>query len=122
MKISLEENPIDELEVRVRAIMGVPELILLDEVIASPDFSIRAERYINKRIKEYDELDESLIHLRVPRQRLPLPLMLARMPSISAELPLTPEWGQKILRLTRFAMELRSRMRMESRSILPPIL
>ena len=63
MKISLEENPIDELEVRVRAIMGVPELILLDEVIASPDFSIRAERYINKRIKEYDELDESLIQI-----------------------------------------------------------
>ena len=60
MKISLEENPIDELEVRVRAIMGVPELILLDEVIASPDFLVRAERYINKHIKEYDELDESL--------------------------------------------------------------
>lgn len=63
MKIDLEENPIDDLETRVRAIMGVPELILLDEVIASPDFSVRAERYINKRIKEYDELDESLIQI-----------------------------------------------------------
>lgn len=63
MKINLEDNPIDDLETRVRAIMGVPELILLDEVIASPDFLVRAERYINKRIKEYDELDESLIQI-----------------------------------------------------------
>lgn len=63
MKINLEDNPIDELEVRVRAIMGVPELILLNDVITSPDFLIRAERYINKRIKEYDNLDESLIQI-----------------------------------------------------------
>lgn len=63
MKIDLEENPIDELEVRVRAIMGVPELILLDEVITSPDFLKRAEKYINKSIKDYDQLDESLIQI-----------------------------------------------------------
>ena len=63
MKINLEENPIDELEIRVRAIMGVPELILLNDVITSPDFLVRAERYINKRIKEYGELDESLIQI-----------------------------------------------------------
>lgn len=63
MKIDLEENPIDELEVRVRAIMGVPELILLDDIITSPDFLVRAERYINKNIKEYDDLDESLIEI-----------------------------------------------------------
>ena len=63
MKISLEENPIDDLEIRVRAIMGVPELILLDETITSPDFLIRAERYINKSIKDYDQLDESLLEI-----------------------------------------------------------
>lgn len=63
MKIDLEENPIDELEVRVRAIMGVPELILLDDVITSPDFLKRAERYISKRIKDYDQLDESLLQI-----------------------------------------------------------
>ena len=63
MKISLEENPIDDLEIRVRAIMGVPELILLDETITSPDFLIRAERYINKSIKDYDTLDESLLQI-----------------------------------------------------------
>lgn len=63
MKISLEENPIDDLEIRVRAIMGVPELILLDETITSPDFLIRAERYINKSIKDYDQLDESLLQI-----------------------------------------------------------
>ena len=44
MKINLEDNPIDDLEIRVRAIMGVPELILLDEVIASPDFLV-SSRY-----------------------------------------------------------------------------
>ena len=63
MKISLEENPIDDLEIRVRAIMGVPELILLDETITSPDFLIRADRYINKSIKDYDTLDESLLQI-----------------------------------------------------------
>ena len=63
MKISLDENPIDDLEIRVRAIMGVPELILLDDIIASPVFLTRAERYINKRIKDYDELDESLLQI-----------------------------------------------------------
>lgn len=63
MKISLDENPIDDLEIRVRAIMGVPELILLDDIIASPVFLTRAERYINKRIKDYDKLDESLLQI-----------------------------------------------------------
>lgn len=63
MTINLEENPIDDLEIRVRAIMGVPELILLDDTISSPDFSKRAENYINKTIKDYEGLDESLIEI-----------------------------------------------------------
>ena len=63
MTINLEENPIDELEVRVRAIMGVPELILLDDTISSPVFLKRAEYYINKNIKDYEELDTSLIEI-----------------------------------------------------------
>lgn len=63
MTINLEENPIDELEVRVRAIMGVPKLILLDDTISSPVFLKRAEYYINKNIKDYEELDTSLIEI-----------------------------------------------------------
>lgn len=63
MTIDLEEKPIEELEIRVRAIMGVPDLILLDDVISSPVFLKRAEKYINRNIKEYDDLDESLIEI-----------------------------------------------------------
>ena len=63
MIIDLEENPIEELGTRVRAIMGVPELILLDDVISSPVFLTKAERYINKNIEEYEGLDENLIQI-----------------------------------------------------------
>lgn len=63
MTIDLEANPIEDLEDRVRAIMGVPELILINDVISSPVFLARAEKYINRRIKEYEELDESLIQI-----------------------------------------------------------
>lgn len=63
MTIDLETNPIEDLEDRVRAIMGVPELILIDDVISSPVFLARAEKYINRRIKEYEELDENLIQI-----------------------------------------------------------
>ena len=63
MQIDLEKNKIDELGMRVRAIMGVPELILIDDVISSPVFITKAEKYINKNIKEYDNLDENLIEI-----------------------------------------------------------
>ena len=63
MTIDLETSPIEELEDRVRAIMGVPELILIDDVISSTVFLTRAEKYINRQIKEYDELDVNLIHI-----------------------------------------------------------
>lgn len=63
MVINLEDNPIDELGTRVRAIMGVPELVLLDDIISSPVFITKAEKYINKNIEEYEELDERLIEI-----------------------------------------------------------
>ena len=63
MTIDLETSPIEELEDRVRAIMGVPELILIDDVISSPVFLARAEKYINRQIKEYEELDENLVQI-----------------------------------------------------------
>ena len=61
MNINLIEKPIKDLGIRVRAIMGVPEVILTDDVISSPIFITKAEKYINKNIKEYEGLDESLI-------------------------------------------------------------
>lgn len=63
MVINLEDNPIDELGIRVRAIMGVPELVLLDDIISSPVFITKAEKYINKNIEEYEGLDERLIEI-----------------------------------------------------------
>lgn len=63
MVINLQKKEIDNLGIRVRAIMGVPELILLDETINSPDFIKRAEKYINKNIAEYEGLDENLIEI-----------------------------------------------------------
>lgn len=63
MKINLVENQIEDLEARVRAILGVPELILIDDVIASPVFMIRAENFINKKIKDYENLDGRLIEV-----------------------------------------------------------
>lgn len=63
MQIDLEKNKTNELGIRVRAIMGVPELILIDDVISSPIFITKAEKYINKNIKEYDDLDENLIQI-----------------------------------------------------------
>lgn len=44
-----------ELGVRVRAIMGIPEEILDDDVINSPTFKIKANKYINKKISDYIE-------------------------------------------------------------------
>lgn len=61
MVIDLEKNPIKDLGARVRAIMGVPELILSNDIISSPVFINKAERYINKNIKDYEGLDEYLI-------------------------------------------------------------
>lgn len=63
MTVDFMKNKIDDLPVRVRAIMGVPDLILLDDVISSPDFLLRANKYINKIIKEYEDLDTSLLEI-----------------------------------------------------------
>lgn len=57
------EGAIEDLEERVRAVMGVPELILTDDIISSPIFIAKAEGYINRKIKEYEGLDESLLQI-----------------------------------------------------------
>lgn len=41
---------------RVRAILGVPQEILTDDIISSSIFKEQAENYINKNINEYLEL------------------------------------------------------------------
>lgn len=54
---------IDELPKRVRAILGVPEELLVDDVILSIDFLMQADSYVNNKIKEYEGLNESLIKI-----------------------------------------------------------
>lgn len=62
MTIDFEkEKKIEDLGQRVRAVLGVPEEILTDDIISSPTFILKANKYINKNIEEYEKLDESLI-------------------------------------------------------------
>lgn len=57
----VKKNKVSDLNLRVRAILGVPEEFLEDKDISSPTFIIKANKYINKKIEDYEELDESLI-------------------------------------------------------------
>lgn len=57
----INEKKIEDLSSKVRAILGVPEDFLTDEIISSPAFAIKADKYINKAIKEYEGLDENLL-------------------------------------------------------------
>ena len=46
---------IKDLGIKVRAIMGVPEVLLPDEVIASPIFINKSEKYVENYLKEYKD-------------------------------------------------------------------
>jgi hypothetical protein len=48
---------------RVRAILGVPEEFLTDDIISSPIFITKADKYINKKISEYESLDKNLLNI-----------------------------------------------------------
>lgn len=60
----------EEIGKRVRAILGVPETFLTDDVINSPIFIERTKTYINNAIKEYfkqlkeiEDIDYSLLEI-----------------------------------------------------------
>lgn len=57
------EPTIEALSARVRAILGVPEELLTDDVILSKDFLIQANNYVNKKIQEYEELNAGLLEI-----------------------------------------------------------
>lgn len=59
----IKANRIEDLNSRVRAILGVPEEFLTDEDIFSPTFIVKANKYINKKIFDYEELDTSLLNI-----------------------------------------------------------
>lgn len=60
---------IDDIEIgkRVKAVLGVPNEFLTDDVICSPIFIKKAESYINKALKEQqekiEEIDKSLLEI-----------------------------------------------------------
>lgn len=62
MEIKFEEI-VKELPVRARAILGVPEEILTDEIISSPIFALKASKYVNKKIQEYENIDSDLLEI-----------------------------------------------------------
>ena len=49
----------------VRAILGVPEEILTNDIISSPVFLSKAEKYINKKVKDYEESELDMDLLKV---------------------------------------------------------
>ena len=51
MKINYSDNKIENLDTKVRAVLGVPELILTEDIIFSPVFLLKTDRYINSKIK-----------------------------------------------------------------------
>lgn len=57
-ELNLED---EEISKRVRAILGVPDNFLTDEVICSPIFKNKAVSYINKAISDYAERIKEII-------------------------------------------------------------
>lgn len=53
IKFVLDKLEKTEISKRVRAIIGVPEQVLTDDVISSPTFIKKAEFFINNSIKEH---------------------------------------------------------------------
>lgn len=62
MEINFREKP-EDLGTKVRSILGVPEEILTNDIISSPVFLEKAKKYINKKIEEYENLDETFLNI-----------------------------------------------------------
>ena len=82
MNIDFNKQKIDDLPIRVRAILGIPEVYLPDEVINSPIFRDKASNYINKKIVDYEDLDVALLNIAYVYyvSYLVCPGMYARLP------------------------------------------
>lgn len=117
-----EEYDLNEEEIattgkRVRAIIGVPEPILTNEIISSPIFKKQTENFINKRIKEYlENIDEEDLGLLEVASMYYLSYLLcvgmdARLPkqmeNLSTKTVLNSiNWDEKALELLDKANEL----------------
>lgn len=52
-----------EVGVRVRAVLGVPEEFLSDDIISSPVFKTKAKKYLESEIEEYTDEQEDMINV-----------------------------------------------------------
>ena len=118
MTINYSVEDIENFELQVRSILGVPEELLTDEVIDSPLFISKANKYINRNIKDYSDLDENLLQIALVYyvSYLLCPGMYARLPkqmgNVSTKTVLQDiNWDEKALEMLDKANETLDRVK-----------
>lgn len=101
-----------EVGIRVRAVLGVPEEILTDEIISSPVFITKAQKYLNTEIENYSEEQKDMINVAYIYYiaYLLCPGMYARLPqrmeNLSTKTLLQSiDWNEKSYEMLNFCNE-----------------
>lgn len=101
-----------EVGIRVRAVLGVPEEILTDEIISSPVFITKAQKYLNTEIENYSEEQKDMINVAYIYYiaYLLCPGMYARLPqrmeNLSTKTLLQSiDWNEKAYEMLNFCNE-----------------
>lgn len=101
-----------EVGIRVRAVLGVPEEILTDEIISSPIFITKAQKYLNTEIENYSEEQKDMINVAYIYYiaYLLCPGMYARLPqrmeNLSTKTLLQSiDWNEKSYEMLNFCNE-----------------
>ena len=102
----------EEVGIRVRAVLGVPEEILTDEIISSPVFITKAQKYLKNEIESYSEEQEDMINVAYIYYiaYLLCPGMYARLPqrmeNLSTKTLLQSiDWNEKAYEMLNFCNE-----------------
>lgn len=102
----------EEVGIRVRAVLGVPEEILTDEIISSLVFITKAQKYLKNEIESYSEEQEDMINVAYIYYiaYLLCPGMYARLPqrmeNLSTKTLLQSiDWNEKAYEMLNFCNE-----------------